>query len=162
MPYIHWETQNTQLIHQTFLLCKYLLEADSGMLSSLVSALTSENDYLVNDYAGLPADNADYADVSRALKDFLGSLKSPNADVKAMQESLKSALGLHMDRMSSASHDLQLIDRYATNGTPTHPLHLRRTLDQSFYHMLDSTAIRNKNQIVSRCGREQNWNSPLS
>jgi hypothetical protein len=35
-----------------------------------------------------------------------------------------------------------------------HPLHIRRTLDQSYYYMLDNTRSRNRDQVVSRYGEK--------
>jgi hypothetical protein len=47
--------------------------------------------------------------------------------------------------------EIALADAYAED---THPVHLRRTLDQSYYYMLDNTRSRDRDQVVSRYGRK--------
>jgi hypothetical protein len=42
----------------------------------------------------------------------------------------------------------RLADAYMEEET--YPLHLRRTLDQSYYHMLENTKFRDRNQVVSK------------
>jgi hypothetical protein len=51
-----------------------------------------------------------------------------------------------------------LADAYAED---THPLHIRRTLDQSYYYMLDNTRSRDKDQVVSRYGRKMKRKQPV-
>jgi len=41
----------------------------------------------------------------------------------------------------------ELMSTYLKDG---HPLHARRTLDQSYYYMLESTRVRDKDQVVWR------------
>lgn len=165
MPYIHWETQRVVLARETFLLCKFLLEADPDTLPVLVESLRIENDDLVDIHSlfrrtNLSPVDSSYTYLSSALLNFLKTLKDPASDRAAAREILKTDLGLYTERSLRNNRDLQLIDRYATNNRSQHPLHIRRTLDQSFYYMLDSTAARNKSQVITRFGQEQKWKEP--
>ncbi|KAL4755809.1 uncharacterized protein BDW70DRAFT_165101 [Aspergillus foveolatus] len=166
IPYIHWETQKLALVRETFLLCKFLLEADTERLPSFVDDLRIENDDLLNVYAPSPrttlslADDSNYTNLSQALMNYLKTLKDSNAGQTSARETLRAALELYRRKSMLANNDLQLIDQYATNDRSQHPLHIRRTLDQSFYYMLDSTAARNKSQVITRFGQGQKWSDP--
>jgi hypothetical protein len=45
------------------------------------------------------------------------------------------------------NREKQLMSAYLKDD---HPLHARRTLDQSYYYMLESTRLRDKDQVVWR------------
>lgn len=60
-----------------------------------------------------------------------------------------------------SDRDMRLIDLYATDLKNKHSLHIRRTLDQSFYHTLDSTSTWNKDQVVTRYGRRERRKQPV-
>ncbi|KAI4865709.1 hypothetical protein F4820DRAFT_282367 [Hypoxylon rubiginosum] len=53
----------------------------------------------------------------------------------------------------NSSPDLQLVNGYLNHQRP---LHIRRTLDQYFYSGID-TAVRNKDQVVSRYCKRNHW-----
>jgi hypothetical protein len=51
-----------------------------------------------------------------------------------------------------------LVDAYVKKE---HPLHIRRTLDQSYYYMLDNTRSRDRDQVVSRYGVKWKRKEPI-
>ena len=57
-----------------------------------------------------------------------------------------------MKRTSSESEDVTLIRAYLNHDQP---LHIRRTLDQFYYYMLEDTARRDKVQVVDRWARRE-------
>ncbi|KAF8857958.1 hypothetical protein BDZ45DRAFT_421917 [Acephala macrosclerotiorum] len=56
------------------------------------------------------------------------------------------------------NRDKMLADAYVAD---THPLHMRRTLDQSYYYMLDNTRPRDRDQVVSRYGKRLSRRHPV-
>lgn len=64
------------------------------------------------------------------------------ATVKAAAAGLLENLPDH-----SLNSEQKLLKAYLTNK---HPLHLRRTLDQYYYHTLENTSYRDNDQVVSR------------
>jgi len=86
----------------------------------------------------------------------LGGLRWPRFD-KSGRLLVKSPLGQYlMDagrlyEAMSTYRDEKVIEKYLYNDPP---LHIRRTLDQSYYWSLKSTAGRDRDQVVYRATRE--------
>ncbi|CZR62256.1 uncharacterized protein PAC_12153 [Phialocephala subalpina] len=51
--------------------------------------------------------------------------------------------------------------KLCTRVNNTHPLHMRRTLDQSYYYMLDNTRPGDRDQVVSRYGKTLSRKHPV-
>jgi hypothetical protein len=68
-----------------------------------------------------------------------GMFKSP----VGVLESLQRCYDFILDR----DREKELVHWYVGDD---HPLHIRRTLDQFYYYMLDNTRARNRDQVVSR------------
>jgi len=76
------------------------------------------------------------------------------AQVRKVQESLQ----LCYNSTLAGDREHMLANVYAEND---HPLHLRRTLDQSYYYMLNDTRSRDLDQVVSRYGKTRGHREPL-
>lgn len=70
------------------------------------------------------------------------------SNFKSAVEVLESLQGCY-DLTLARDREKELMDGYSGNA---HPLHIRRTLDQSHYYMLDNTRSQNRDQVVSRYG----------
>jgi hypothetical protein len=70
------------------------------------------------------------------------------SNCKSPIEVLESLQGCY-DLILARDREKELVDGYVGDA---HPLHIRRTLDQSHYYMLDNTRLRDRDQVVSRYG----------
>ena len=70
--------------------------------------------------------------------------KNPQEVFTALQRCYQWSLDEYPER--------RLADAYLEES---HPLHLRRTLDQSYYYMLENTRLRDQDQVVSRYMRDK-------
>ncbi|CZR59934.1 uncharacterized protein PAC_09829 [Phialocephala subalpina] len=179
MPFIHWQTEKRHVQIQTFLQCRELLRSNGENLQSLVKRFkTEDSDFLKPaEESGNSPDAlfraGRFIQVQRTLQAYLDIIESSEIEAKTetkKAKKTKKAKGtekVEERKMEMAENDLhqalrdyestwsnddemQLIKTYAHDA---HPLHMRRSLDQSFYHMLDSTATRDKDQVVSRHGK---------
>lgn len=161
MPYIHWETQKKQRELEILILCKFLLGVDPNKLPSLVRQLSEENNDLLNGYADNNSGASAIATLSQEFQLFLKAVDSSERNKPSAQERLRRAMRDYKSDACLSDRDMRLIDLYATKPGDKHSLHMRRTLDQSFYHTLDSTFARNKDQVVTRYGRREKRKQPV-
>lgn len=73
----------------------------------------------------------------------------PRNNVKSPKQIYQALHACHQWN-ARENRDKLLADAYVAD---THPLHMRRTLDQSYYYMLDNTRPRDRDQVVSRYGK---------
>ncbi|OJJ94930.1 hypothetical protein ASPACDRAFT_127846 [Aspergillus aculeatus ATCC 16872] len=161
MPYLHWETQRKQRQLEAFSLCKFLLESEADRLPSLVKQLSTENNDILNTFAETESNDPKIAALGQELLQFLTTVESSKANKVSAQAQLKQALQAYREDACASDRDLRLFNSYATRHNVKHPLHIRRTLDQSFYYTLDNTSTRNKDQVVARYGRKEGRKEPI-
>jgi len=133
-----------------FTLCRFLLDAESKRLPNLVLQLATEDTQRFDGNFKISPEFSAFPSLETALQSFLEATKDEalKGEITGRENNLRRALkqyinGLPKDRAK------ELIKFYAGDA---HPLHIRRTLDQYVYYMLDNIAPRNKDQVVSRFG----------
>lgn len=156
-----WETQKKQRRLETLILCKFLLGLDPDRLPTLINQLLAENNDLLNAYADNNSDVPGIATLSREFQLYLKAVGNSEKDKQSAQDRLRRAMNDYKSEACASDRDMRLIDLYATKPGDKHSLHIRRTLDQSFYHTLDSTSTRNKDQVVTRYGRREKRKQPV-
>ncbi|RAH47399.1 uncharacterized protein BO95DRAFT_493259 [Aspergillus brunneoviolaceus CBS 621.78] len=161
MPYLHWETQRKQRRLEAFSLCKFLLESEADRIPSLVTQLSAENNDILNTFAEIPSSDPKIAALGQELRQFLTTVESSKANKVPAQERLQKALQAYREEACASDRDMRLFDSYTSRQNVKHPLHIRRTLDQSFYYTLDNTSTRNKDQVVARYGRKEGRKEPI-
>ncbi|RAH75043.1 uncharacterized protein BO66DRAFT_425377 [Aspergillus aculeatinus CBS 121060] len=161
MPYLHWETQRKQRRLEAFSLCKFLLESEADGLPSLVKQLSAENNDILNTFAEIPSSDPKIAALGQELRQFLTTVERSKANKVPAQERLQKALQAYREEACASDRDMRLFDSYTSRQNVKHPLHIRRTLDQSFYYTLDNTSTRNKDQVVARYGIKEGRKEPI-
>jgi hypothetical protein len=159
MPYIHWETKENQINMDMFIMCKSLLKAESSRLPDLVSQLVIDNGPRLDQNFTFASEYARIPYLETALQRFLTATKNKklNLEITERESDLHEALKQYIDSQTE-DRDKELIIMYADD---VHPLHIRRTLDQYYYYMLDNVALRNKDQVVSRFGEDEDRMQPI-
>lgn len=143
-------------------MCKFLLEVVPERLPSLIRQLSAENNDLLNAYANNASDDPKIAALSQEFQVFWKAVEnSKKENITSAQDRLRRAMDVYKNEACVSDRDMSLIDLYATDLHNKHSLHIRRTLDQSFYHTLDSTSTRNKDQVVTRYGRREKRKQPV-
>jgi hypothetical protein len=181
MPFIHWETRSRQLDIEFFLLLKSLL----GLLdehktkpsnSKIWKQLSMEDMKFLQDSLLKSYSVVSHIDISKIAKPWGLSpedlemfrmlspkRKPPEIDVlkgktlkspKQVQEALRCCY----DSAKDGDREKLLLDAYMEDR---HPLHIRRTLDQSYYYMLKNTRARDGDQVVSRYGVKMGRKQPV-
>ncbi|KAL4810824.1 hypothetical protein BDV18DRAFT_155437 [Aspergillus unguis] len=159
MPYMHWETQQKQTVMEHFLLCKYAQESKLPLLEELETVTNSLlNKFKRNDGISLLPSDFDTQVVA-----LLGAVEDcmNNPSSAAACDGLLERMKEHCEYTSRCDPDIDLLHAYASNESGGHPVHPRRTLDQSFYYSLSSTAQRNQDQVVSRHGQSESKSRPI-
>ncbi|KAL4973726.1 hypothetical protein BDW66DRAFT_153588 [Aspergillus desertorum] len=162
MPYIHWETQEKQMILEYFSLCKFIAELEPGMVRGLLSQLVTEQPgrTLLQDTKGAPI----LQHLCGIISMYSTAIRTQDPGshwVRAVEDPLRRRETISQSKHLASVPDLDLIDLYASNATRSHPLHPRRTLDQYFYYTLSNTTHRNQDQVVARHGRIQGKKQPV-
>ena len=165
MPFIHWETQKKQACIETFILCKFLLEVKQDRLPKLVQDLFSDNPDLIKDTSKKPSHDERLSKVQSALQSYVKCVNSGDKrnDLETQATKLLDVLRAYQQNFEDDC-DAQLINEYCKSLHEIdyhHGLHIRRTLDQSYYYMLNSTAWRNRRQVVSQYSKSVARKDPV-
>jgi len=169
MPYIHWETQERQEDLEAFIFCQLFVDSKEKRPTNWQDILS---EFLLRT-ADLPKNPE--TKTRQRLEEFYSSLhKILEKIAKGDSEGEKSQAGdpwgacqkaaASFEKASFAAsddRDKKLIQLYTKTFNHAQALHIRRTLDHYFYYMLDSTASRNKDQVVSRYGRKMERSQPV-
>ena len=154
MPYLHWETSSKQNDMEFFCSVTYLTElfTDPIDILSVLKSLKSYDTNLLRLLLEAYDEEKDLKSLDELTPAKIDKLKASTPEKKAKSDSsyIIKALKWALSKLEN-DREKKLMSAYLKDG---HPLHVRRTLDQSYYYMLESTRLRDKDQVVWRYAKK--------
>lgn len=107
---------------------------------------TKDDAFISDFYVFMPYLHFETVSKQKDMSDYYNHF----ADIKALQDDSRPT---DRDRLKGRSNERDVALLRAYLNTPDHSLHIRRTLDQSFYHHIN-TEMRDNDQVIHRFQKE--------